>query len=456
VQAALGSEVVTLGDRLRRRLPSLEACRPGWVVTVAALSITTLLWAAARFADLASPGLWPWRGLSQLAALWSVTLMAIALLAVVRAHALEPVFGGLDRAVRFHRILGPAAILLLVAHAAFLALDAWQKGASLGDVFIPFWSPATRSIDVLVFYALLLLGGLAYDRRLRYERWLSIHRLTGLVFLGGAAHAATAPGTIADFEPLRTWIVILILAGGAGWLYRVVLFNRFGPRYAYRLDAITPRGGETIDLVMRPVDRRMVYAPGTFVFLRVPDLDGQQKELHPFSLSSSPVDRDLRLSIRTVGDFTRRLPSLQPGTPVEVYGPFGGFTSHRFARFRRLVCIGAGGGITPFLGMLAFEVSNRDFRRIWLYYVVRDEQDAVYDAEIRGSYLEAESYIDYTLWPTARRGRITAAGVAAAVALEGYAVMLCGRPDFVADLARQFRALGVPRDRIITEELEFR
>jgi ferredoxin-NADP reductase len=101
-------------------------------------------------------------------------------------------------------------------------------------------------------------------------------------------------------------------------------------------------------------------------------------------------------------------------------------------------------------------VSNRDFRRIWLYYVVRDEQDAVYDAEIRESYLEAESYIDYTLWPTARRGRITAAGVAAAVALEGYAVMLCGRPDFVADLARQFRALGVPRDRIITEELEFR
>ena len=62
--------------------------------------------------------------------------------------------------------------------------------------------------------------------------------------------------------------------------------------------------------------------------------------------------------------------------------------------------------------MLAFELSNHDFRRIWLYYVVRDDQDAVYDAEIRQSYLQAESFIEYSLWQTARRGRITAALVA--------------------------------------------
>ena len=35
-------------------------------------------------------------------------------------------------------------------------------------------------------------------------------------------------------------------------------------------------------------------------------------------------------------------------------------------------------------------------------------------------------------------------------------LMLCGQLSFVADLARQFRALGIPPDRIITEEFEFR
>jgi ferredoxin-NADP reductase len=97
-----------------------------------------------------------------------------------------------------------------------------------------------------------------------------------------------------------------------------------------------------------------------------------------------------------------------------------------------------------------------DFRRIWLYYVVHDDADAVYDSEIRESYLEAESYIDYALWSTAQRGRITAAQIASEIAPKDFAVMLCGQVSFISDLARQFRALGVSRDRIITEEFEFR
>ncbi|HEY6366984.1 MAG TPA: ferric reductase-like transmembrane domain-containing protein [Candidatus Binatia bacterium] len=446
-----------LGNTLTRWLPSLEAFRPGWIITTGSLIITTVLWIAGRFAGEIPPGFWPWRGLSQITVLWSVTLMAIAMLAVVRAHALEPVFGGLDRSVRFHKVLGPAAILLLIAHVIFLTLVQLESGASIGNVLIPFWSESARSIDILVFYLLLVLGGLAYDQRMSYERWLSVHRVIGLIFLVGSAHAAMEPGTIADFEPLRTWMVILILAGTAAWLYRVVLFKRLGPRYRYRLEIVASRGSNVIDLVMRPTDRRMMYEPGTFVFLRVPSMEGQQKELHPFSISSTPVDRDLRVSIRTIGDFTRRLSALEPGMHVDVYGPFGGFTPHRFAPFRRLVFIGAGIGITPFLGMLAFELSSHDFRRIWLYYVARDEQDAVYDSEIRESYLDAESYIDYILWTTATRGRITAAQIAAEIApLDDYAVMLCGQVAFISDLARQFRALGLSHDRIITEEFEFR
>jgi predicted ferric reductase len=233
---------MVIGNALSWWLPSLEAWRPGWILTTGTLIITTVLWSAARFPGGTPVDFWPWLGLSQLTILWSVTLMSTAMLAVVRAHALEPVFGGLDRAVRFHRILGPAAILLLIAHVIFLALAAFQNGTSIGNVFIPFWSESARSIDIIVFYLLLLLGGLAYDRRMSYERWLSVHRLTGLVFLGGAAHAAMEPGTIADFEPLRTWMVILILAGGAAWFYRVVLFNRLGPRYPYRLETIASRG----------------------------------------------------------------------------------------------------------------------------------------------------------------------------------------------------------------------
>jgi predicted ferric reductase len=438
-------------------MPDFATPQRSWILTAGSLIITTILWGAARFPGAMPPGYLPWLALSQITILWSVTFMAIAMIAVVRAHAFEPVFLGLDRAVRFHRIVGPLAVVLLIVHVILLAIHSLRNGAPIVDLFIPFVSESARSIDILAFYLLLSLAGLAYNRRMGYERWLFIHRFLGPLFLAGTAHAALEPGTIADFEPLRTWIVILLLASGAAWLYRVLLFDRFGPRYHYRLETAATRGNDIVDLVMRPVDRRMMYEPGTFVFLRVPDLAGHEKELHPFSLTSSPVDRDLRLSIRMIGDFTRQLSSLESGKQIEVYGPFGGFTPHRFARFRRLVFVGAGIGITPFLGILAFELNNRDFRRIWLYYVVRNNEDAVYDTEISESYLNMESYVDYTLWPTANRGRITATAIASEIApLDDYAVMLCGQLSFVADLARQFRALGIPSDRIITEEFEFR
>ena len=171
----------------------------------------------------------------------------------------------------------------------------------------------------------------------------------------------------------------------------------------------------------------------------------------------TPVDRDLRVSIRMLGDFTRSLAKLEPGRSIDVYGPFGGFTPHRFAKFRRLVFIGSGIGITPFLSMLKFEETNRDFRRMWLYYIVRDGAHAPYDEEIRSSYLKADSFIDYTLWDGSARGRIKAADVLKDVApLDDFAVMLCGSPQFVADLTRQFHAAGVPVERIITEDLLFR
>jgi hypothetical protein len=130
--------------------------------------------------------------------------MAIAMLAVVRAHALEPVFGGLDRAVRFHRILGPSAILLLIAHVIFLALGQLESGDSIGDVFVPFWSPSARSIDILVFYLLLLLGGLAYDRR------MSLHLLVGVGDLELGTWIINNPLSVAKTVQLHFRCVLLI------------------------------------------------------------------------------------------------------------------------------------------------------------------------------------------------------------------------------------------------------
>ena len=121
-----------------------------------------------------------------------------------------------------------------------------------------------------------------------------------------------------------------------------------------------------------------------------------------------------------------------------------------------ILWVGTGIGITPFLSMLSFERSNLDFRRISLYYVARGAEDAVYDREIRASCSRAGFAVDYVLWLTSERGRLTAKRIAEDVVRDDYAVMLCGNMAFVDAFTDQFRALGLPRERIITEELQFR
>jgi len=223
----------------------------------------------------------------------------------------------------------------------------------------------------------------------------------------------------------------------------------------------------------------MMFEPGTFVFIGVQSFKGRERELHPFSISSSPLDRHLRVSIRQIGDFTQEVSTLSlgednpnfwtsrrpgrfhpvstlRGADVDVYGPFGKFTPHRFQQYRRMVWIGSGIGITPFLSMLAFERSTFDLRQIWLYYVVRDAEDAVYDQEIRECHSKVGFSIEYVRWVSSERGRITAEQIAADVQRQDYAVMICGSMPVVRSLTAQFRALQVARRRIITEELEFR
>lgn len=441
-----------VAQRLRRRF---SAVAPGWWLVLSALGITTILWVLGRSAAPAPAQFRYWLEPSLLISAWSITLLALLLLANTRSRKIEPFFGGLDRAVRLHRQLGPITVGLVLVHVVLYIPPQLGFGGSLADLIIPFHSPrGAEGFNALILWLVVGWTVLAYTKGFRYERWLSLHGVFGPIFILTSAHALMLGPTINAYEPLRFWMWLLVLLGTGAWLYRVVLYRWFAPRFRYSVQRVDQTSENTVDLVMRPKSRRMLYEPGTFIFINRPDRD--RRELHPFSISSSPAERDLRVSVQMVGDFTRDLLSLQPGDPIEVFGPFGGFTPHRYAGYRRLICVGSGIGITPFLSILRFEAINNDFRRIWLYYIAKDATRAPYDAEIRDAVPKADSFIDYELWQTAERGRPTAKTLLEATQpLDGVAVMLCGRPEFVREMARQFQEAGIPAERIIAEDFHF-
>lgn len=424
------------------------------VVAVALpLAVTTVLLVLSKFGDEGDlMGLTPSLAIAQLAGLYSVMLMAIALLITTRSRMIETLYGGLDKSYRLHARLGEVALVLMLVHLLTLI----PETPRLSTLFVPFTDAWAKSVAIIAFWAFAVLAALALWRGLSYQTWLAVHTWIGLPFLLVSVHAFGATSDIRAYEPLRFWMLLWVTLGGAAWIYRTFIYHAVGPRYDYRVEEVTERGNGTWDLVLRPTSVRMNYEPGKFAFISVKNLPEIPAEHHPFSISSSPVHRELRFSFKACGDYTRALPTAQKGTRIEVYGPFGQFTLHQLGEFRRLIWVAGGIGITPFLSMLAFEATNDDFRKIWLFYSVRRNEDAVFDGEIEQQISSADSYIDYVKWISEERGPLTADAILEITGpVDDYAIMICGPPAMARAVKKQFVRKGFRAGRIVFEDFAF-
>ncbi|MEO8134614.1 MAG: ferric reductase-like transmembrane domain-containing protein [Betaproteobacteria bacterium] len=436
-------------QKARGRLPV------GKVLAVALpLVITTVLWGLSKTREETDwPGLTFATGSSQLLSLYSIVLMAIALLITVRSRVVEGIYGGLDKSYKLHARLGEIALTLMLIHLLALIPDTRERLA----LFVPFVGAWWKTVATIAIYIFAAQAVMVYLKSLSYQTWLNVHKWMGVPFVLAGVHAIAAFSDIRDYEPLRTWMLLCIAIGTVAWTYRTFFYKAMGPRYDYVVAGIADHGNDMWDLSLRPTDVRMNFEPGKFAFISVKNVQGIAPEHHPFSISSSPVLRELRISFKVLGDYTKTLTAVPKGAAVEVYGPFGQFTLHQLGEHRRLLLIGGGIGVTPFLSMLAFEATNDDFRRLWLFYAVRREQDAVYHAEIENQIASADSYVDYVKWLSDERGKLTADEIIRITGpIDDYAIMICGPQAMALALRRQFIARGIRPNRIVYEDFAFR
>jgi predicted ferric reductase len=251
------------------------------------------IWAATRL--LKTWTLLPWRAPAQLTALWLLATTSLALVAGTRARALESLFGGLDAAIRLHRRLGAAALGLLGIHVALLLPPRWPD--EHGEVLNPLRPDGPFVMDIVLTAAVAVLAAALPWRRIPHGTWLWIHRGIAGLLLFGCAHALTLSETVRAYEPLRSWMIALVVTGAAALAYRLLLFRHLGPRHGYVVQAVEPRGAGVTDLVLRPAERRITFDPGAFVYLSIRGSAALSAEMHPFSPVSSPTERDLRLSV---------------------------------------------------------------------------------------------------------------------------------------------------------------
>jgi predicted ferric reductase len=418
------------------------------IAIIALIALNLTLWLVFPPQNDGRPTYWT-QYLGEMFSTSAVLLMTCGIILSTRARFLEPFFGGLDKMYMTHKNVAIAAILLILAHFFIMT--------TTPDVL------TSITIGKLALIGLLLSVGLALAPRipfwgrmvrLPYHVWRQVHRFTGAFFILGIFHFIGMEVLLIHRTPVvRAYVFPIVIFGAAVYLYKELLQGRLKKHFSYRVEQVQRMRGSVVEVSLLPQESRVPFRAGQFLFIGFPR-ETRLKEMHPFTISSAPGDEQLKLTIKSSGDFTHDLHSgLQAGATARIDGGYGMFDYKQGTA--RQVWIAGGIGLTPFLSWLRDFGERLDFE-IDFFYSVRTEEEALFLDEFQAA---ADRHAAFRFHPvfSNRDGRLDAAKIETISGpLAGKEVFLCGPVVMTEALVRQLAARGVRPAQIHFEEFNFR
>ncbi len=419
-----------------------------------------------------STGPWPDRmvAVGRVTGLVAVNLLLLQLLLAARLPWVDRVYGN-DRALKAHRVLGRVTVPLVLVHVETLVvgyaardgLSSWTGWAvepfrMLHDV--PDLLTANVATALLVVIAVTSVR--AAIRAVGYERWHLVHLTAYAAVALAVPHQLSTGSDLTTSPTVRVyWLALYAATAGAVIWWRVAVPVVRSLRHRLRVDQVVMEGPDTWSLWVsgRNLDQldaragqylnwRFV-APGLWAFA------------HPWSLSRRPDGHRLRLTVRDLGDHSRALAELRPGTHVLIEGPYGAFTTLQRTR-RRVLLIAAGIGVTPVRALLEEIVRDRAAEPgdVTVLYRADSEDQLVLRDEIvtlarRGGHdsrLLTGPPVPGSWLPAGLRGTDDADRLRRLVGdPRSHDVYVCGPPGWMDLVHHSLREAGVPPTQIHDE-----
>ncbi|MEI7631843.1 MAG: ferric reductase-like transmembrane domain-containing protein [bacterium] len=398
-----------------------------------------------------------------------LVLYAINLLLAARTRWMENFFGGLNRVYIAHHITGGIALILLVFHPLFLALkyidikalDSIKDSAKfllprsldLNKTFFEAEQGTAINAGIVAFFGMVVLLVLTFFVKLPYRFWLFTHKFLGVAFMFAGLHVILISSDTSRDAFLKYYMLLWVIIGLCSFFYRTVMSNVFVRRYPYKVIGVSELETNVVALTMEPMEKSIDYKPGQFVFIRFL-WSGQQgviREAHPFSIASSPDENNIRLYIKSLGDYTIGLKNIKIGAVAEIEGAYGKFTYTNFGTAPQ-IWVAGGIGVTPFLSMARSYNSNSG--AVDLVYSVVNRTELL-DQKAIAEYLP-QKYPSFRYMPYVAKeqeGFLTADKISQMCGgLDGKEIFICGPPPMMKSLRSQLRELGVPNSKIHSEE----
>lgn len=413
--------------------------------------IPIIIWAfmapmASRFVDLNTIT----TSIGQILGLVGMTLFSINLILAGRFKFLDKYFKGLDKVYANHSKIGSIAFSLILFHPLLLVVKYLAISTNQAAMFfVPFVSiPITWGILSLLLMIILLSFTLYI--KLKHHIWKMSHKFMTLAFFFAVLHTLFITSDVSRNIFLRYYI--LILAGVALFvIIRKAIFDYFiNNKLKYKVKNILQLNKDILEIEMEPVSKKINFISGQFAFFNFIGTD-VSSESHPFSLSSFPEKNNLKITVKSLGDYTNLLNNLKINDDVLVDGPYGQF-SYKNVSSKNQIWIAGGIGITPFYSMA--QAIGEDYN-IDFYYSVKEESEAIYIKELQDISAKNPNF-KFNLWSVKDKGYINGEFISQiSGGTKDKDIFFCGPPVFMESLKNQFLELGVDIKKIHYENFSF-
>src|SRR5579875_956344 len=387
-------------------------------------------------------------------------LVLVQLLLMARLRWFERAVG-LDRLASWHRALGTNVVLTLCLHGLLVTVGyaLTSHHGLLGEplhLIHLFRFIIEAVVALAVFVAVGVTSARAARRRLSYETWYWIHVAVYAAVILAALHQVESG---VDFvgHPLNQalWILLYVAVAGCILATRVGGPVRIYLRHQMRVEAVVPEAPDVLSVWVRGRDLDQLGTDAGQFFLWRFLVRGHLFSAHPYSVSSLPDRRRLRITVKTAGDHSGRIGELRPGDRVLAEGPFGHFTMRRRTRLRCLLVAG-GSGIAPIRSLAEALARTRPTRPddIVVLYRAATPDDLLFRHELDTLARHRVLTVHYLVgrrrdlgFDPLGPGRLHHLVPDAA----GRDVWICGPEGMVTVATRSLRRLGVPTRQLHLE-----
>jgi predicted ferric reductase len=427
-----------------------------WIVVYTVLAIAPLVLLKV---GQVPPGREFWRELSVALGFAGLAMLTLQFVLTARFRSIKAPYGA-DVVYHFHRQISLVSVVLISAHPLLLFVNAPETISLLNLVTSP-WRARMGVMAVLLL--LVLIAASLWRRRWKidYSAWRVWHGiLATLIVVLAMGHVVLARHYLN-----QPWKQALWIGYGGFWVGLLLYVRLVKPllllRKPYNVESVRPERGGAWTVALRPLGHAgIAFMPGQFAWLTVGQSPFVEAE-HPFSYSSSAGQTDHpAFTVKALGDFTRTIPDLKPGTPVYVDGPFGHFSVDRQPHAEEYVFVAGGVGITPIMSMLRTLAERGESRPLLLFYANRDWESVTFREELEGLKTKLNLEIVHVLekphdgW-TGEQGYLTQAVLERHLPREwnrnAIEVFVCGPPPMMAAVERALLHMGVPLGDIHSE-----